>query len=190
MTDNGRVSSPTAPVTTAPAPAARRRGREGAVDMIRSLSVVMLLVVGLWFFGQASPSDRHPLRAVDPTSQYRDFGRGHPGVPVPAAAPAGWTANVATYDAETGLLRVGYVVAREAYAEFAAGTGPAFVAEQTARGARVGTVDVGGTAWEQRRTADGHESLVRVVRDVTLVVGGAREKASPAQLVALAAEVR
>lgn len=178
------------PPAARPAPAAKRRGHEGASDMVRSLGVVLLLVVTMWFFGQASPSDRHPVRAVDPTSQFLDFSRAHAGVPVPTAIPAGWTPNIAMYDATTQLLRVGYVINKDAFTEFAAGTGPGFVADQTAHAAPVGSVDVAGAAWQELRTADGHESLVRVVNGVTLIVGGVREKASLAQLEQLAAEVR
>ncbi len=183
MTDTGGVTA----TTTAPSVARKPRGREGAVDMVRSLAVVLLLVGGLWFFGQASPSDSQQVRRVDPALQLTDFRAAHPGVPVPAGLPADWIPNVASYDGS--VLRVGYVIARSGYVEFSAGSGAQFGTQQSG-GRPVGTVDVGATSWRQVRTGDGHESLVRDVHGVTLVVGGLREKASAAQLEQLAAAVR
>ena len=188
MTDTGGVTTTTG--VQAPTAPRKRRGREGVTDMVRSLGIVMMLVVSLWFFGQASPSDRHPLRVVDARSQYTDFTRAHPGVPVPATPPAGWITNVATYDATTQLLRVGYVISRTAYTEFAAGAGPSFIADQTGRGATVGPLTIAGVVWQHVRSADERDALVREVRGVSLVVGGVREKASLAELSQLAAAVR
>ena len=197
MTDTGTVTLPTA---TAPV---NKRGREGAVDMVRSLGVVMVLVAALWFFGQASPGDSQQVRRVDPSLQLKDFQAANPGQPVPVGVPAGWIPNVATYDG--ALLRVGYVIDRQGYLEFSAGTGARFVAEQTGTTAQastaqvstaqvstaqVSTVDVAGTPWQRVRSGNGHESLVRVVQGMTLVVGGLREKASLAQLEQLAQTVR
>ena len=184
MTDTGTV---TRPGTTATAPV-RKRGREGAVDMVRSLGVVMVLVSALWFFGQASPGDSQQVRRVDPSLQFKDFQAANPGQPVPAGVPQGWIPNVATYDG--ALLRVGYVIDRKGYLEFSAGTGSRFVAEQTGSTAQGSTVDVAGTPWRRVRSGDGHESLVRVVQGMTLVVGGLREKASLGQLEQLARTVR
>ncbi len=192
MADTGAVTTaPTAGAASGPGTAAaprRGRGREGAADMIRSLGVVMLLVVSLWFFGQASPGDGKAVRAVDPTEQLADFRHVTPGVPAPTAVPHGWTPNSASYDGE--VLRVGYVVGRHAFLEFAAGRGAVFLDGQTAQGVAAGTVDVLGTPWQRLRASGGQESLVRVVRGVTLVVGGTREKASLAQLEQLAGQVR
>lgn len=185
MTDTGGVTTTAA----APPPSARkRRGRESAADMIRSLGIVLLLVGSLWFFGQASPSDSKAVRRVDPREQLADFRHATPGVPVPTAVPHGWTTNVASYDG--AVLRVGYVVGRDGYLEFAAGSGPGFVADQTGSGAPAGTVDIVGTPWQRVRSSSGRESLVRVVRGHTLVVGGLREKASLQELQLLAALVR
>ena len=182
MTDTGTVTLPTA---TAPV---NKRGREGAVDMVRSLGVVMVLVTALWFFGQASPGDSQQVRRVDPSLQLKDFQAANPGQPVPVGVPQGWIPNVATYDG--ALLRVGYVIDRQGYLEFSAGTGARFVAEQTGTTAQGGTVDVAGTPWQRVRSGNGHESLVRVVRGMTLVIGGLREKASLTQLEQLAQTVR
>ena len=183
-------AAPAAPATPAApaAPAKNRRGRETATDMVRSLGVVMLLVVALWYFGQASPGDEQRIRPVDPASELAAFTQDTPGVPVPGAAPAGWTINVAAYEQER--LRIGYVIDDQQFAEFAAGTGEQWVAEQTARGKPVSTVDVAGVAWQLLRSATDQESLVRVVGSTTLIVGGVRESATLDSLKTLAATVR
>jgi len=175
MTDTGGVT-----VTAAP-PTKRKRGREGA-------GVVMVLVGMLWFFAQPPASDSKRVRPVDPTEQVTDFQRASPGVPVPGAAPAGFVSNVSVLSA--GVLRVGYVIGKDHYAEYSAGRGASFVADQTLKASPVGTVDVDGTAWQHVRSGDGHESLLRTVGDVTVVLGGLRENASLAQLTALAASLR
>ena len=185
MADTGAVT--TVPAAAAATPS-RKRGREGAADMIRSLGVVMLLVVSLWFFGQASPGDGKAVRAVDPSEQLADFRHVTPGVPAPAGVPKGWTPNSASYDGE--VLLVGYVVGRSAFLEFAAGRGAVFVAGQTGKGVAAGSVDVHSTRWQRLRSSSGQESLVRIVKGVTLVVGGTREKASLTQLEQLAGQVR
>ena len=104
MTDTGGV---TVVETTRPVPGGKkRRGRETALDMLRSLGVVFLLVVPLWFFGQASPSDSKRIRPIDPSEALRAFVSDTRG-PVPTT-PAGWVPNVQSLDG--GVVRVGYVV--------------------------------------------------------------------------------
>ncbi len=171
--------------TQAPAPKASRRGRETALDMLRTLGVVFLLVIPLWFFGQASPSDSKAIRAIDPTPALQAFAT-DTGAPV-ASTPTGWTPNVATYDG--GVLRVGFVEG-DSYAEFTAGSGPLFLETYAGKGSTDGTVDVGGASWQRYTSTDGHGSLVREVAGQTLLIGGLRETASEAQLVEIAATVR
>jgi hypothetical protein len=183
MPDTGGV---TAVETSRPAPAAKKsRGRETALDMLRSLGVVFLLVVPLWFFGQASPGDSKRIRPVDPSAALAAFVADTKG-PVPAT-PARWTPNVQAYD--SGVVRVGYVVG-DHYLEFSGAVGTEFLADATGKAKQVGTVDVGGTAWQDWKSADGHESLVRAAGPVTVMVGGVREDASLDELKELAATVR
>jgi hypothetical protein len=182
MTDNGGVTV----TQTPPAPPARsRRGRETALDMVRSLAVVLLLVVPLWFFGQGSPSDSQKIRPVDPTEALQAFGESTGG-PVPTT-PSGWVSNVR--EIRDGVVRVGYVVG-DGYAEFQGAVGTAFLEDATGKGKQVGTVDVGGVTWQDWRSQDDHESLVRTVGKVTVLVGGVRENVTLDQLKALAATVR
>ena len=184
MTETGSVT------TTTPAPAAvpakRKRGRESAGDMVRSLGVVMVLVVGLWFFGQASPSDSHRVRPVDPRQEVTDFARSAPGVPLPRTAPAGFVPNVSTLS--PAGLRIGFVIGKDHFAEYAASRERSFVTDQTGRGEAVGTVDVAGTPWQHVR-AGGHDSLVKAYGPVSVVVGGTRDTATLAELTTLAASL-
>ena len=181
MTDTGGVT-----VTDRPqaAPAKKRRGRETVLDMVRSLGVVFLLVIPLWFFGQASPQDSKRIRPVDPADALHAFAQDTHG-PVPHT-PGGWVVNVARYEGST--VRIGYVVG-DHYAEFAGANGTAFLAEESGKATPIGVVDVKGVSWQDLRSADGHESLVRTVGGVTVLVGGVRENASSTELRTLAATV-
>ena len=163
-----------------------KRGRETATDMLRSLAVVLAVVVPLWFFGQASPSDSRRIRPVNPAAALAAFVQDTHG-PVPSATPAGWVPNVAVEGA--GRVRVGYVLG-EHYAEFAGGSGPGFLDDASGKATDSGSVDVQGVVWRDYRSADGQESLVRTVGMVTVLVGGVRENATRAELEALAAMVR
>ncbi len=176
--------------TVRPAPPGRRRGRETALDMLRSLGIVMLIVVPLWFLAQPNSGDAKQIRVVDPTAEITAFRQAAPTLPVPTAVPAGWQATSSTL--EPGALRIGWVVPGDTYAEYAASTAAAatFLPTITGSAQEIGTADIGGTAWRELRDGDGHTSYVREVGGGTVVVGGERESAPPAQLRLLAAAVR
>jgi hypothetical protein len=163
----------------------KKRGRESARDMLLSLGVVFLLVVPLWFFGQAPPQDSKTIRPVDASGAFRDFAAATQG-PVPAT-PKGWVVNVQAYDG--GVVRVGYVLG-ERYAEFSGAIGTTFLEDATGKGKKVSTVDVNGVPWDIYESSDAHESLVRTFGKVTVLVGGVRETATQAELEVLAATVR
>jgi hypothetical protein len=162
----------------------KKRGRESARDMLLSLGVVFLLVVPLWFFGQASPQDSKRIRPVDASGAFQDFVRDTQG-PVPTT-PKGWVVNVQAYDG--GVVRVGYVLG-ERYAEFSGAKGTTFLEDATGKGRKVSTLDVNGVPWDVFESADAHESLVRTVGDVTVMVGGVRETATQDELRLLAETV-
>jgi hypothetical protein len=166
---------------------AKRRGRETALDMVRTLAVVFAVVVPLWFFGRSSPGDSKRIRPVDPSPAYTAFVRDTHG-PVPSSTPAGWVCTVSAYG-EDGLLRVGYVDG-DHYLELAGAKGTAFLTDETGHGTLAGTVPVNGVAWQDYRSADGHRSLVLTRAGVTVLVGGVRETATDAELLELAALVR
>jgi hypothetical protein len=171
-------------VTDAPpaVPQKKRRGRETALDMVRTLAVVFALVIPLWFFGQASPSDSKKIRPIDPSETYTDY-HSVTGGPAPTT-PAGWTPNVQAYDGE--VARVGYVRAKH-YMEWQGSTGTAWVYDATGKGSRTGTVSAGGVEWQRWEDGSGHVSLVRSFGKATALVGGVRENATFAELQSLAA---
>ena len=164
----------------------QRRGRETALDMIRTLAIVIAVVVPLWFFGQASNSDKATIRPVDPSSALKGF-QLDTGAPVPTT-PSGWVVTVARGD--VGQVRIGYVVSKERYTEFSGGSGPTFLEDTTGKGKDRAALTINGTVWHLYVSADGHESLVRTIGKVTEVVGGIREDVTQAELRALAATVR
>jgi hypothetical protein len=174
-------------VTDAPplVPPKKRRGRETALDMIRTLAVVFALVLPLWFFGQASPGDEKAIRPIDPTETYRDY-RAETGGPAPST-PAGWTPNVQAYEGD--VARVGYV-RKKHYMEWQGSTGTSWVYDATGKGTRTGNVTVAGVPWQRWEDSSGHVSLVRSFGKATALVGGVREVASLEELESLAATLR
>jgi hypothetical protein len=182
MTDNGGVTLTDTPPA---APPKSRRGRETVFDMFRTLALVFALVIPLWFFGQASPSDSKKIRPVDPTELFHAFAR-DTGGPVPAQL-AGWVINVQA--SENGIARVGYVRAH-GYMEWQGASGTGFLEDATGKGRQVGTVVVGGVTWQRWSSGQGQTSLVRTFGKATVLVGGIRETASLEQLESLAALVR
>jgi hypothetical protein len=152
--------------------AQHRRGRETVLDMIRTLAVVFALVIPLWFFGQASPSDKKDIRPVDPTATYQAFSSSTGG-PTPST-PEGWTPNVQAYEGD--VARVGFVRG-EHYMEWQGATGTGWLVDATGKGKQVGTVTVGGAEWQRWEDGDEHVSLVRAFEKATVLVGGVRENA-------------
>jgi hypothetical protein len=162
-----------------------KRGRETALDMIRTLGIILVVVLPLWYFGQASNSDKARIRAVDATAALQAF-HAETRAPVPTT-PAGWTVTVARGD--VGQVRVGYVIG-EHYTEFIGGSGPTFLEDITGKATDRGPLSVGGVVWRDYLNAEGKESLVRTVGKVTVVVGGIRENVTQPELRTLAATVR
>ena len=187
--DNGSVT------TTAPAPAPesgkKKRGRETAGDMIRSLGIVLLIVVALWFFAQPPDTDEAEVRVVDPSSQVQAWRAAVPGAPVAGDLPEGWRPTAAYYDRDPDRLRVAHVTPQEQYAEFAAtqGISPEGLEELTGAAEPTETVDVDGEPWDLYQEDDGSRSLVREFGDVTVVVGSLRATASLDELTVLARSV-
>lgn len=175
------------------APKQRKRGRETALDMIRSLGLVFLAVLPIWFFSQAPDSDESELREVDPRGAIDAFAADQPGVPVPGALPDAWRATSSAYSGGDRTLRVGWVTPLTQYAEYSASNGEredfleATVGDQVER---LGQVTVDGQAWEQLREPDGSISLTRSYGPTTVVVGTKRATASLAELEVLLRSLR
>lgn len=168
----------------------RKRGRESVGDMVRSMGLVMILVVVVWYLAQPPDRDAERLRVVDPSSDIASLRSSAPGIPVPAGLPSAWRATSSTL--QPGTLRVGWVTPSEQYAEYAASTtsAPGFLDEISGRAVQIGTLQVGGVAWRQLRDAGEHDTLVREVDGRTVVVGGVRETSTLDELQTLAAAVR
>ena len=175
---------------TPPAPPKRKRGRETAGDMLRSMGLILLIVIPVWYLAQPPDSDEQAIRVVDPTADIRSYQQAAPGVPAPTGLAADWRSTSSTL--EPGRLRIGYVTPDDEYAEYASSTGPAdtFLPDISGQAQQVGTFDVGGVTWRQLRDRDDHTSLVREVAGATVVVGGVRETTTLEELRTLAASVR
>ena len=187
--DTGQVTTtPQAP----PVPTGKqKRGRETAGDMLRSLAVVMVLVLGLWFFAQAPESDEAAIRVGDPTAELNAFTAAVPGAPSLAPLPAGWQPTSSRLGRAPDTLNVGHVTPSREYAELAATTAPPAEALPALLGqaSPAGTVQVEGEPWERYDEADGSTSLVRSFGRVTVVVGTLRATASDEELLVLAGAV-
>lgn len=172
-----------------PAPAKKKRGRETAVDMLRSLGLVLVPVVVIWFFAQPPSSDEKRIREVDQSGEVSAWQGSTATAPVPSA-PSAWTPTVSVFDGST--LRLGWNTDGGRYAEFAATTsgGEPFVQDVVGEAEEDGTVEAGGATWRRFVELDGSVSLVREVGGVTLVVGTRRASAPEDELTALAASVR
>jgi len=166
----------------------KKRGRETAGDMVRSLGLVLAGVVVVFFFAQPPDSDIERLRPVDAAGDISAFRADAPAAAVPEGLPERWVSTVSLLTGEPRALRIGYNTPTGAYAEYAASTAPAagLVEDLTGRGERLDPVDVGGASWEQYRDSDGSLSLVRAYGPVTVVVGTLRATAPLSELRVLA----
>ena len=155
--------------------------------MVRSLSLVLGMVVVVFFFAQPPGSDAKRLRLVDPSGDLKAFAQANPGVAVPGRLPAGWRPTVTDYRVGDERIRVGWVTPGGQYAEYAASTGPAaaFVRDITDAAGPAGPVDIGGGSWTSYRK-DKALSLVRTYGRATVVLGTLRDSASLAELRVLA----
>jgi hypothetical protein len=164
-----------------------KRGRESAGDMVRSLGLVLLIVGVVFFFAQPPRSDAKKIRIVDPSSDVQAFSAATPGGAVPRDMPTGWRSTVSSYDGAGGVLRVGWVTPKGQYAEYAAAAhaSATFLSDLTGQAPRVGTVDIGGTPWDEYRQ-DTSISLVRRYGATTVVLGTLRDTASLDELRVLA----
>jgi hypothetical protein len=174
---------------TPPAPAKRKRGRETTLDMLRSLGLVLVPVVALWFLAQPGSDAEQRIREVDQSGHVSAWQDATPTAPVPDA-PKEWTPTVSAFDGST--LRLGWNTDDDRYAEYAATTagGDRFLDDVVGAAEEQGTVEAGGVEWRRFVEDDGSVSLVREVDGVTVVVGTLRASVPQEQVATLAATVR
>ena len=166
----------------------KNRGRETAADMVRSLGLVVLVILPVWFFAKAPASDEAEVRVVDPTNAISAFSADVPDAPVPAGLPESWRATSAGYSGAERTLRVGWVTPSDEYAEYAASSGDReefleSVVGQDAEAADGVTVD--GVDWASFVEVDGSRSYVRSYGEATVVVGTKRATAPQDELAVL-----
>ena len=175
------ATAATRPVDTTAPPVARRRGRETAFDMVRSLGLVFLFVaVLLAITWRAKPDPIHVVDYNGATASARlqiDW-----PVLSPTGLPDAWRATSARIDrGADGAIEwyVGMVTPSDQFASIAQSDvkgGAAlrkYVADRTEGAVESGTSTVAGTPW--RRFVSGDEktrSLVRSDNGVTIVVTG------------------
>jgi hypothetical protein len=168
--------------------ARKKRGRETAADMVRSLGLVLLVIVPVWFFAKAPPQDEAVIRVVDPSGAISAFSADVPEAPSRTACPRPGARRRPPTRAPRGALRVGWVTPSEEYAEYAASTGSreefleSLVGEK-AESAEPVTVD--GVDWQSFVEPDGSRSYVSSYGDATVVVGTKRATASDDELAVL-----
>jgi hypothetical protein len=180
-----------APTAVAPAPAPKRkRGRETAGDMARSLGLILVLVVPMWFLAQPGRDAAQEVRVVDQASDRQAWSSTVEGAPLPEA-PAAWRATVSRYEQEPAGLRLGWLTDGDQYVEFAATTaGGRRYLEDLTGGEEQGRARLGGQEWRRFAEEDGSVSFVRERAGVTIVVGTRRATATEDEVAELAATVR
>ena len=186
MTTSTPAAAPPAP------PRKRKRGFEGALDMVRSLGLILVVVIPVWFFAQPPDSDEQAVRIVDQSADVQAWTSAREDAPVPQGLPDTWRPTVTEYLAEPEGLRLGWNTAEGQYAGFAATAGPAqeWLDETTGASSSEGTVDVDGEPWERyQEDGGGSVSLSRTFGDVTVVVGTRLATTSDAELLVLARSV-
>lgn len=181
--------------TAAPGRPARKRGRESAGDMVRSLVLVLVLVFVVVALTVRDQPDS-PVREIDPSGPLAQA-RVEAGYDVlaPKGLPTGWRATSARTenggaDGTALVWRLGYLAPSDAYAGLAQSDGTErdlvdLVAED---GTAAGTVEIAGSTWRRVEGGDPEpRALVQVDAEVPTVVAGG---ASWAELRTLAAALR
>lgn len=161
--------------TSAPA---RRRG--GAADLLRTLVVLSIVVIGVVVYIQAEDRPSSTVQPVDYGVQLRGLRAAAPWpVYAPPQPPPGWVANhmrthLATAADPSYLLDLGfYVAGPKSYVAVEQSDTAGWLATQLGPNAQqTGTTDVGGTTWQTWTEQGGQPALVRRVGTSTLVVDG------------------
>jgi hypothetical protein len=182
-----------------PAPP-KRRGFETVRDMVLSIALVGLVVLGVfWVVAWQRPEVQGPVRPeVDVEQVFSDVRVNDPfAVLEPTGLPDGWEPTCAWFEPaavnseiDGGVLHVGYVTPDRSYAEVRQTNGDRSeaVAEWVDDATRIDTATVGGREWAVVASDETDKiGLVSSHADTIVVVTG---KASLAELEELAASLR
>ncbi|HWC35861.1 MAG TPA: DUF4245 domain-containing protein [Mycobacteriales bacterium] len=190
MTETGVVSGDPA-VGSAPARSKRLSGT--AVDMVRSLGLLLVIIAVTLVFvpGLLHPSKSQRVRPVAFADDVQGF-RQVTGLAAvtPRGLGSGWYANSAalTYRRTVAHLRIGWVTPTKDYAALHEGNGPAATFVRTVLGSRgltsIATVNVGGDRWTESKSDAGELSLSRTAGRITIVITGSASLAQQRQLAA------
>jgi Protein of unknown function (DUF4245) len=160
--------------------AARRRERlrASALDMLRSLAVVLAIVLAVVVVAPRSTMER-PDVDVEQAA-----GAARPAAPfdlsVPQGLPDGWDATSARLSAGPSQVltwHVGYTTPAGAYAAVKQAQDPTrvWIEDATEAGEAQPPREVDGDVWEASEDGAGRRSLLRVENGVTTVVTGSAE---------------
>jgi hypothetical protein len=158
----------------------RKRGRQTAFDMVRTLLVIMVPVLLLVLVVARQPSP-DPVRVVDWKPQATAAASQAPfPVVAPAALEPTWRATSARYERvptqrDATVWHVGFLTPEGTYAGLDQSDARAedFVRDTTAKASPAGEVALGGTAWTRYQTGtDGARALVRPWGTSSVVVSG------------------
>ncbi len=153
----------------------RSRGNPSMGDVVRSVVVLAVIVLGIWAFGQlqsSTPDD--PVREVEyvSTAQSARTVATYP-VLAPASLPEGWRANGVRFDpADSQPWHLGVLTGDDRYIGLEQEKAPVEdLIEAYAEGAEESdTVDVAGTTWVRYDGPDDRITLVQETPEVTTIV--------------------
>lgn len=171
-----------------------KRGSETALDMVRSLGLIIVLVAATLIFvpGLLHPSKSQRAVAVDYSDEVVGFHDVTGKNALTPSVPSGWRANAATLTGPAAAehLHIGFAVPGTEYAGLEESVAaPATFAHSTlgASGAiPVDHVTLDGAQWLVSNSSRGEYSLRRTVGGVTVIVTGS---ATAEQLQTLAASL-
>jgi Protein of unknown function (DUF4245) len=170
----------------------KKRGTEVVSDMLRSLAVVGVIIVPLWFI--IPHHTKQHVTVIDYSTALSETRRvsAHP-VLAPQGLPSAWRATSVSSSGGSGkpvVFHLGFVTPAGDYAAVEESDGPSAAYLVTLEGKAPRTltpVRVGAVAWRQLQGADGRIALVSTSSPMTVVVKGT---AHLPELATLAASLR
>ena len=163
-------------------------------DMVRSLGLLLVIIVGLLFLGPARslilPGSKDKMPAIDYSGAVRGFAEvtGRSAL-VPQALPSSWHANAANVASATTTahLHIGWAVPGTAFAGLDEGNGNADSLLRQVTGSSSlqsqGDTTIDGATWTVRRSDRDETVYTRTINGVFVVITG---NATDAQLRLLA----